>query len=779
MADATFSTRPNLRLRTSVYLEAQSQAGNYSVFRVQLYLVETAQQSSYSAIAGDNSWSMSVNGTGYGGNFTYDARPSGLQSWLLLNTTYTIGHDSAGNLGAIGYAASASSVTLGGSNTPIEYAYAGRIAKPPGVPPLYSATATNSSGAIQMNFAAPADNGGAGISEYILQWAWDAGFTSNLAQMSTGNGGQIVSGLEVGRRYYFRVLARNGIGDSGWSGTVSAIAPGQPGQPTGVAATPSTSVTGRVAITWVQPAVTGEGGIVGYNIFRDGVQIATTTGTGGTYTDSGLTPFTTYTYAVAARNNFSTTVGGTGAWSAAAGVVAQGPPTAPRTLTGTADQLVPGKIDLSWVAPVSTGNGGITGYRIRFSTEAVALTTSGTGTSASVTGLNPGQVYTFKVHALNALATAEGTESVASNTYTVQALGEPPAPTGLTVVASSAIAGRLTLSWNAPAGGVSGYNVFSRNTTTNVDTLIATIKSHTFVVDGLTPGVPVTYVIRARNSYTDTLNDGYPGTWGGPATAPVTATPVSDTSQAVTTGTTNVTDSTNETFNGTFTVNAVTPTTIRYAKVAANVASAAVSAGTVGNNTNAVFNGTYTVSTPTPTTLTYAKAAANIPSATVSGGALTNSTNASFNGLKTITAINVAARTISYVRNGVAVASVTVPINTAPGASGSISNTTNAVYNTTTDAVITGATPTTIQYSKNNVNLAESNAAGTVTDTTNRDFYNGTHIITGVPTYNTFTFTTAGPDQSAVVPIPAVAETAHRAISPSQLEIKYRSGWAG
>jgi len=779
MPDGQFSTRPNLRIQTNVYPETANAGGNYTTFRVILYLTETAQQSSYSATAGDNSWSMSVNGVNWGGNFTYDSRPAGLQQWVLLNTTVNFGHDAAGNLGAIGYAASASSATLGSASTPIGYAYAGRIAKVPSAPPLYGVNPTNSVGTVQMNFAGSADDGGSGITNYYIQWATDASFTQNVGAANTGNGQQILSGYTPGTTYYFRVLAQNGVGNSGWSGTASVIAPGHPTEPVNVSATASASATGVVSVAWGQPAVPGAGGIVGYTIFRNGVQIATTTGTGGAYTDSGLTPFTQYYYQIAARNTFSSNVGGTGPYSAAAYVIAQGPPSAPSNLSGSADGLTPGKIDLSWSAPANAGNGGITGYRIRFSTEAVAKTITGTGTSTSVTGLNPGQVYTFKVHALNALTNAEGSESLASNSVTVQALGEPPAPTGLTVVASSAVAGRLTLSWNAPAGGVSGYNVFSRNTTTNVDTLIATVKSRTFVVDGLTPGVTMTYVVRARNSYTDTLSTGYPGTWGGPATAPVSATPVSDTSQAVTTGTTNVTDSTNETFNGTFTVNAVTPTTIRYTKVAANVAAAAVSAGTVGNNTNAVFNGTYTVSTPTATTLTYAKAAGNIPSATVSGGTLSNATNASFNGLKTITAINVAARTISYARAGVAVASVAVPINAAPGASGSISNTTNAVYNTTTDVAITGATPTTIQYSKNNVNLSESNAAGTVTDTTNRDFYNGTHIITGVPSYNTFTFTTTGPDQSAVVPVPATAESAYRALSPSQLEVKYRSGWAG
>jgi hypothetical protein len=782
MADATFSTRPNLRLRTSVYAEAQSQEGNYTVYRVQLYLVETAQQSSFSATPSDNSWSMSVNGVNYGGNFTYDARPSGNQSWLLLNTTVNFGHDAAGYIGGVGYAASASSATLGGANTPVEYAYAARIPKPPAPPSMYAATATNSVGVIQSNFSGDGDSGGSAIIDYVLQWSWDAAFTVNVAQMATTNGAQQISGLEVGRTYYLRVLARNAIGNSNWSSTASVVAPGHPGAPTSVSAAASTTSTGRINITWAQPAVVGAGGIVGYTIFRDGTQIGTTTGTGGAYTDVGVTPFTQHSYNVAARNNFSSTVGGTGDWSAAAVVTAQGPPTAPSNLVGTADPAVPGKIDLSWSAPTTSGAGGITGYRIRFSTNAVALTTSGGATSASVTGLNPGQVYSFKVHALNALANAEGSESPASNTYTVQALGEPPAPNNFAITAVPTVAGRVVLTWTPPAGGVTSYSVFSRNTTTGVDTLLANIKSVTYTVDGLAPGYMATFVVRSRNSYTDTLSTGYPGNWGGPASAPVQTVPYGDITQYVNYAV-SATDVTNLAFNGTYAVTAVTPTTIRYTKAGTNVPLTAVNSGTVVNNTNAVLNGSYTVATPTPNTLTYTKVGTNIAPATVSGGSLTDTTNASFNGYRVVTAINLGSRTVSFARNDVAVASTSVPQSTVLAASGYISNTTNAVYNTTTDATIIGWGPTMIQYAKTNVNLPESNAAGTVTDTTNRDYYNGTYIITSVPTYNTFTFSTVGPkqgpNQANVSTAPGRAETARRALSPSQLDVKYRSGWAG
>jgi PKD repeat protein len=54
-----------------------------------------------------------------------------------------------------------------------------------------------------------------------------------------------------------------------------------------------------INLSWSAPAENF--GVTGYNIFRDGVQIATVTGT--TYSDSGLSPSTTYTYTVSSYNS--------------------------------------------------------------------------------------------------------------------------------------------------------------------------------------------------------------------------------------------------------------------------------------------------------------------------------------------------------------------------------------------------------------------------------------------------------------------------------------------
>jgi len=222
MVDATFSTRPNLRIRADVTLQSQNQPGNFSTFLVQLYLVETAQQSSFSAIAGDNGWAMNVNGVGYGGNFTFDARPAGLQAWTLLYTTINIYHYADGTLPTLTWSASASSAVLGGAGIGATGFSAPRIPKVASAPTLNSlSTAGLPAGQVQTNFSGSVDHGGSAVSSYLIQWAWDAGFTTGVGSMNTVYGNQIVTGLTAGKIHFFRVLAVNGVGNSAWSAALS------------------------------------------------------------------------------------------------------------------------------------------------------------------------------------------------------------------------------------------------------------------------------------------------------------------------------------------------------------------------------------------------------------------------------------------------------------------------------------------------------------------------------------------------------------------------------
>jgi len=93
---------------------------------------------------------------------------------------------------------------------------------------------------------------------------------------------------------------------------------------------------------------------------------------------------------------------------------------------------------------------------------------------------------------------------------------------------------------------------------------------------------------------------------------------------------------------------------------------------------------------------------------------------------------------------------------------------------------ITAATADTLSYSVTEDDQPESNAAGTVENTTNSVNYNGTYVVDSIPSHNVFTYTSDTPVTQAAVDVPTTPSgQVARESSPAQLDIKYRSGWAG
>lgn len=696
-------------------------------------------------------------------------------SWLVQGGTARWGYNFSGSAWLARSNGGGTTIDPGGGSWPgVLYGHYQYVIGP-SAPPLYSATPLNAAGQIQMNFAGPADNGGAGITAYALQYSTTSNFSSNVGQINTGNGGQIVSGLTVGTRYYFRVAAMNAVTSAAgtvgpWSGTVSAIAPGVPSAPTGLTATPSTTVFDRIDLAWTAPANTG-GGITGYSIYRAGVKIATTTGTGTTYAATGLADNTNYSFTVAARNAYADTNNTQSAFATAAEAVAPGPPSPPQNIDATASIITAGRITVTWTAPATTGSGGITGYTLYFSTgQVIQDHLASTVTSYNVDNLIPGTSYSFYVRAWNAIADTVGTPGPASATVTEQAMGSPDAPTAMTAVASTVVAGRLKLAWSQ-TGVFTGFNVYE--VANGSATLVAALGPvTTLTLDNLTNTVH-TYQISARNAVTDASNP----VSEGPRSANFSGTPGTNSTQAV--PNLAVTDATNAIYNGTYIITAVTGTTVQYAKQSANIPLAVVSSGTVTDSSNTALNGSKTIlAIPNANQFTYSQVTPDVPANTVVlSGSVVDTTNQIYNGTYTVTVVDAANQKVSYSK-----ASANLPSTAV--SQGTITNQSNAVYNGTY-AITAIPALNQIQYAKTNANIAETTATGTATNVTNLTYYNGTYVIDTTPTYNTFTYnidpggirsnTTFG---ATTVSDPTQNET-HRASTKANLRIMYRSGWAG
>ncbi|CAH1208194.1 hypothetical protein PAECIP111893_02856 [Paenibacillus plantiphilus] len=163
-----------------------------------------------------------------------------------------------------------------------------------------------------------------------------------------------------------------------------------PSNPASLASTGKTDTT--VSLSWT--ASTDNVGVAGYEIYRGGVKVGTSATT--SFTDTGLTAATSYTYTVKANDAAGNLSGASNEVTVVTnnGVDTQAP-SVPAGLasTGKTDTTV----SLSWTA--STDNVGVTGYDIL--RNGVKVGTSAT-TSFTDTGLTEETTYNYSVKAFDA-----------------------------------------------------------------------------------------------------------------------------------------------------------------------------------------------------------------------------------------------------------------------------------------------------------------------------------------------------------------------------------------
>jgi chitodextrinase len=242
-----------------------------------------------------------------------------------------------------------------------------------------------------------------------------------------------------------------------------------------------------IRCTW--NASTDNVGAVGYAVFRNGALIEATANL--EYTDTGLTPGTTYVYTVAAADAAGNASGKSAPASATtlAPPADTTPPTVPANLTAIAAST--SRIDLAWTA--STDNVGVTGYRIYRNGSQVGISSSAL---YSDTGLSPSTSYTYTVAAVDAAANVSGQSGSASATT----LAPPPdttpptVPPNLTAIAAST--SRIDLAWAASTDnvGVTGYKVYRAGVQVGIS--IGTSYSDI----GLSPSTVYSYTVAAYDA---------------------------------------------------------------------------------------------------------------------------------------------------------------------------------------------------------------------------------------------------------------------------------------
>ncbi|MGR3912943.1 MAG: fibronectin type III domain-containing protein, partial [Gammaproteobacteria bacterium] len=196
----------------------------------------------------------------------------------------------------------------------------------PGAP--QSVTSAISSGRLEMAWDAPANDGGAPISDYKVRWktdgasAWiNTGGTDGVSA-GAGDRAHTISGLINGTLYEVQIAAANSAGTGAWSASHRNNPATPPGAPTGLGVTSS---AGLLNLAWTAPSNTGGDAITGYAVrWAEGAGSSAwlnPPGAGGNRTRSTSNNFalgnlkggTVYEIQVAAVND-----AGRGGWTASA-----------------------------------------------------------------------------------------------------------------------------------------------------------------------------------------------------------------------------------------------------------------------------------------------------------------------------------------------------------------------------------------------------------------------------------------------------------------------------
>ena len=168
-------------------------------------------------------------------------------------------------------------------------------------------------------------------------------------------------------------------------------------------------------------------------------------------------------------------------------------PNAPTNVTATVGNR---SARVTWTPP--TGNGAqIASYDfvVKSGATVISTTSIAPATARTVTGLTPGQKYTFEVRAVNQFGT--GPFGVSNE---ITAAATPNAPTALVATRGNASA---TLTWTPGADNfspITGYNLQIRNGAAVVETRTITGNVSSAVISGLNNGTAYNFRLQAINA---------------------------------------------------------------------------------------------------------------------------------------------------------------------------------------------------------------------------------------------------------------------------------------
>lgn len=372
------------------------------------------------------------------------------------------------------------------------------LAVVPALPPSPPVGVTGTPGdqLVTLNWT-PGSTGGSPITSYTIT-SNPAGFSRDVSGTVTS---VVVTGLTIGWRYLYSVIATNAFGSSSPANIPLSMTFASKPSPPSVVAVPQNQ---QVTLQLTQPTNNSGLPIEKYRVTTNpGASTLITTNAGTSIIVPGLTNGTQYYFTVEAYNAIGYSLP-----SSSATTIPYTTPGSPIIVSATRGN---GSVTIDWTPSVNNGGSAITGYIIRSTPSTGDRPASAAATSLIVTGLTNGTSYTFTVCASN--IGGEGTLSLSSAAVTPAAA--PSAPTGVGA-GNTNVGGVYTyayVSWNRPASNgsaitnyyVSPYDTQSGTYLAYTNLSGAAITPDWFgrvntVIGGLVLGKTYRFGVRALNN---------------------------------------------------------------------------------------------------------------------------------------------------------------------------------------------------------------------------------------------------------------------------------------
>ena len=367
----------------------------------------------------------------------------------------------------------------------------------PNAPTVLVATSNGSNG-INLTWTDNANNEDGFNIERAPDNGGVAGTYAQIASVGANATSYADIGLDANVRYWYRVVAYNAVGPSGYSNEASGML-ATPNAPSALSASPAAG--NSITLNWTDNSADEQGFIIERAPDVGGVpgsyaQLASVGANVHTYSNTGLSVNVRYWYRVAAYD----AVGPSGYSNEASAILST--PNAPSALAGVGISST--QINLSWTDN-STDE---TGFRIERAPDVggvagayaeIATVAANVVTYSNTTGLVASTAYWYRVRAYNGNGTSAYTTGVSVSTTSAVS----GTPTGLTATAASGT--RINLAWTDNSNNESGFRIERAPDVNGAPGAFALIASVTANVTsygntGLPNGTRYWYRVRAYNA---------------------------------------------------------------------------------------------------------------------------------------------------------------------------------------------------------------------------------------------------------------------------------------